>query len=386
MPARVEISQPQIEQATNTFGTMFQRAYESIGPALPGIVIRGIQNVGNMTLNTLDAVVTAAAKTLESPAHYVINHPRSAAVLAGANALGVFGLAACVPSPIEPPLPAEVQPANTPSAAEKLATTIAQGTPPAGRASIPFTGGAIPTSEPATIPTQSPVEKAIEQGRIEIKSPQEWQNYFTLVSPSEAREMLARAREKGEFKFLAPQFDLSKVTKDFAIENRTLSSSTYKVVHLVMRGIKPGATFYSNQDGQGSGNAPSSGLTRFISIGIDNGEIRQNMSTIAGPDYKTLPVGAADWPLSPVFGVKGATASLKIGDPLFTLPTEEIIDQGISASAGGGTWRERLGDWQVHYFIKKGDDFSLAKLEDVLRHPQTGKIAMLDRTALSGAK
>lgn len=233
------------------------------------------------------------------------------------------------------------------------------------------------TSTPEPTATKEPdyAGEAIEEGKIELKKPQEWEKYFVMVSAQEARDMLARAKERGEFRFLFPQLDVAKVKGDFVVENRSLSSSSTTMVYLVFRGIEKGAAFYSNLDGEASTSAGTSGFNKFIRVSIDNGELLQSLS-IPVDDIVNLP-GEPSWSLVAAYGVKDKTSPIFLGEPLLVLPTEDFIDWGISQSAGGGSFRERLGDWQIALFIRKGNDFSLAKMENILRDPKTGKIVMV---------
>lgn len=138
------------------------------------------------------------------------------------------------------------------------------------------------TPEPTPTPQTSPVEQAIREGKIEIKEPQEWEKYFTMVSAEEARRLLAEAKEKGEFKFLLP-FDprgSNVLLENYPFVNRQGIIFTY----LGVRNTPPGNSlhFYSSVDGevfigQSGDNISGQFVPKESNPRVSNNDIQMNI-------------------------------------------------------------------------------------------------------------
>lgn len=222
MLAKVEAPRPQTDQ----YDRPSMREMLQVAPAMAGVMVAGVRNLAEMTDEALLRFGVGVQNKLQDVAGAVglagdiLKSPKRLAA-ASIFALALYQ-AACAPPPSEPPRPAEVQPANAPSAAEKFATEVNQGTPPAGKVSFPFTG--IPTSEAATPKPLTPETKVISAATVDM----------VPVSASEANEAFIKTVElEGKNKYPIPV----SLGSTGQIEEYVLANG---IRGLVITGLAPG--------------------------------------------------------------------------------------------------------------------------------------------------
>lgn len=112
-----------------------------------------------------------------------------------------------------------------------------------------------PEPQPQPEPELTPLEKAIQAGRLELNPNVEndWENYFTPVTAEEAEGLLAEANrgvtEDTKLKFLFPMDP--RASKNLVIELFTINWIE-NWVGFGFNNIEPGTIFYANAAGQGS--------------------------------------------------------------------------------------------------------------------------------------
>lgn len=94
----------------------------------------------------------------------------------------------------------------------------------------------------------TPFEAARDGGRVEINGDEVYK-YFTFVSADEARGLLAKARDRGEFAFLFPQIDLDNFDKLVIHEREMTTSRGRHVALLGVEGLPADTVVSSNIDG-----------------------------------------------------------------------------------------------------------------------------------------
>ena len=94
----------------------------------------------------------------------------------------------------------------------------------------------------------TPFEATRDGGRVEINGDEVYK-YFTFVSADEARGLLAKARDRGEFAFLFPQIDLDNFDKLVIHEREMTTERGRRVALLGIEGLPADVVVYSNIDG-----------------------------------------------------------------------------------------------------------------------------------------
>lgn len=94
----------------------------------------------------------------------------------------------------------------------------------------------------------TPFEAGRDGGRIEINEDEVYK-YFIFVSADEARMLLTRSRDRGEFTFLFPQVDLSNFDKLIIQEREMTTSRGERVALLGIEGLPADSVISSNIDG-----------------------------------------------------------------------------------------------------------------------------------------
>ncbi|MCL5439025.1 MAG: hypothetical protein M1268_03480 [Patescibacteria group bacterium] len=160
-------------------------------------------------------------------------------------------------------------------------------------------------------PELSPVEQAIKNGKIELKTKQDWEKYFKVVTPEEAERLLAEANKEvtdvKDYKIILP----FRSTKELTISDFKFTIGDYEYNLLGIDNIPPGTTLYS----------PISGTLKLTRGGINN-------DATVGWNVKNTQVGIGgsflaekNEPLIPL----GKPIEVKIGDPILTINNQEII-------------------------------------------------------------
>ncbi len=317
--------------------------------------------VGPVHPTPLDRLGKVLHETAVGFGHAVQKHPLRIALTSGLTVLGL-GAALNLQKYFVPPNRVDNAPISDtlkpPVDGQNVGIIIS---PP-----VDSTPASSPSSPPVEQSATSPVEEAIKAGRIEIKDPTDVEKYFTFVSPAEARQMLAEAKAKGEFKFLFPSFEITGI-KDLVIGNFTLSNGQVSLTYLAVQGIPSTTTFRSNSDAAVSistaGAAPPS--TPKIRVQSDTPEYTAYLDvpkTISGTE---VPVGATDWPLAGKYDAK-RSVRVEIDDPLFVYEGSSFLNAEITPDAGGGTFRDRFGDWNMTFLINRGNDWTGADLNNAL--------------------
>lgn len=181
-----------------------------------------------------------------------------------------------------------------------------------------------------------------------------------MVSPEEARSMLAEAKEKGEFKFLFPQFDMQGINS-LSVENKK-TSPTSKVMRILISGIPVGKVFKANFDGQAW-----PGAVGVIPPATEiSGKVDDNTTLV----LQIPRVGHNPTLIGPFLAPDSAGYPVTIGTPLANLETDVPLAEGY---VPGGN--------QVSFFVRTRNpdgtyDFSKATLRNVLM--KDGRIAMVE--------
>lgn len=174
-----------------------------------------------------------------------------------------------------------------------------------------------PTTEPAQVQI-SPVEQAIKEGKIEIKQPQEWEKYFTSITPQQAEELLTDPGNKNKMVLpLSP-----KDAPNLMVDTIEFQSPFGRNTVIGIKNIPVGTVVYSPISGEGRLSTRTGvGGTLAISTGITTkegmtygmGARREGHQSFVTPDQPTQ-VG----PGSPLF-------SIGIEDPLGFYPKEQQL-------------------------------------------------------------
>lgn len=102
------------------------------------------------------------------------------------------------------------------------------------------------TATATSTPERSPLEKALEAKRIELKTETDWENYFIPVSRQEAGQLLKEVQSANEFKYILP-FDPR--SENVILENYIyINSGGIELSRLAIRNLHPGTNFYSPVD------------------------------------------------------------------------------------------------------------------------------------------
>jgi len=200
------------------------------------------------------------------------------------------------------------------------------------------------------------VKKAVETGKIEIKRSLDWNRFFVFVSKEEAGELLKKSYEKGEIKYLLPQFRTKGITQlTFQIrEVDNPSGAGSKLAYLLARGLPKQTLFYANFDGQIRPEIMNPEKPYIQLLGMTPGMMP--MMTLPCRDQNAKEI---------ILGRLNEWHETELAKPIIRLETDEFLDAKIFP-----------GNWQITLIIKKeGDDFTGASLKNLLL--KDGKIVMV---------
>lgn len=200
------------------------------------------------------------------------------------------------------------------------------------------------------------VKKAVETGKIEIKRPFDWNKYFIFVSKEEAGELLKKSYEKGEIKYLLPQFRTKGITKlTFQIrEVDNPSGAGSKLTYLLVQGLPKQTLFYAAFDGQIRPEIMNAEKPYFQLIGMTPGMMPIMALPCPNKNAKEI-----------ILGKFNEWHETELAKPIIRLETDELLDAKIFP-----------GNWQMALIIKKeGDDFTGASFKNLLM--KNNKIVMV---------
>jgi hypothetical protein len=209
--------------------------------------------------------------------------------------------------------------------------------------------------------TGSSLNASLQTGRIEITSEEDQKNYFTFVSVEEARKMLSDADTAGQFKFLMPQFSISESgLKGLVIRNETANVEGNQMKFVLISGLPAGTIVYANSDKFGQGGV-SSGDDAFAWFRTKNiGE--EIMTTMYIPASLLVRVDQKVF----LSAIDDVFREFAMGTPIFDLKLDNYLDENLFPASS-----------QIAFVISKGEDYSLASLNNVLL--KDGKIVMIKK-------
>ncbi|MDD4930981.1 MAG: hypothetical protein PHG66_02375 [Candidatus Colwellbacteria bacterium] len=206
------------------------------------------------------------------------------------------------------------------------------------------------------------VRKAIASGKIEISSEADRARYFDYLDIDEVRNLLTEQDNKGDFKFLLPQFDISLGT---VISEREKETEGEIISYITVRGLTVGTKIYADIDGFAAGLYEEKTDPPYIRT--EERVISENPGTYDGV-FKVMyvptlyvPGGADSIFLSKLDEV---LRRITIADPLMPIITDRTLAQ--------------IPDSQIALSIEKKGDRNLADLDNVLLS-KNGKIVMVKR-------
>jgi hypothetical protein len=208
-------------------------------------------------------------------------------------------------------------------------------------------------------------DKAISAGIVEIKSREDIDKYFVFVSPERATEILSKAREKGEEKYIFPQFDIS-LSGGVPITIEPIESEIEGAPFnfITVRGLPSGIKIYSSVGGFLRGDVISSGTSSYAwvkEIWAEEGNEDVILTYIAAPSFGELGGSVlAD-------GIDEAYGEMGFGDHFANLATDGSLPELL---VSGGA--------QIATAVS-GNDGKYIKFdfEDILTYQ--GRIVMIDK-------
>lgn len=208
---------------------------------------------------------------------------------------------------------------------------------------------ATPVRTATSTPTESPVAKAIDSGKIELKEPQEWEKYFVAVTPAEATAL------KTDGKIILP-FD-PRLSKNLEMEVFQDFFDGIRVLGLGFNNIGLGTVIYAPADGEGW---VSSGGFKFGKVSASvNAVIGDNFSyALIVPDKNLEPIGRS-------YSNYSARAAVTLGEPTarYTNNAGVLLGQGKS--------------YQAVYTLTKMSDYSYDSVPIDRFATKDGKIAFI---------
>jgi hypothetical protein len=203
------------------------------------------------------------------------------------------------------------------------------------------------------------LSKALQEKRIEFKKSNDWNKYFVFLPKQQVDKLLTEAEDKGRFKYLFPQFDVTKTT-NLIIENREIPvpDLNTSLDSIQVKNLIPGTKLYSNFNGSIQiGVLIGQNSTTFIS-----GKEKENNFFILSPHTK-----GESKVLAGKYSDKEYPVSLS--DPLLELKNNSFLDE-----------THYPGKWQFVFYIERKmtngkSDFSVAGFENLLT--QNNKIVMI---------
>ncbi len=207
-------------------------------------------------------------------------------------------------------------------------------------------------------------EAAIAENLIEVKDKSQIADYFIELPQEEVKQLLADAKNKGEVKFLMPQFDLS-ITESFTVKNESIESEDKTVEYLTVSGLPSGTEIRASIDGLISGgiaqrNEPYVWVRQFEGGSDDND--RDNTLTvmyfpafiIPGNDFKPFSEDISAENYGPIL----------MGTKISKILSESPLDASVVPGAVS-----------LAVAIDKEGDFEAAKMENLLL--KNGRIVMI---------